>query len=205
MDLLVGTVTLRPYVFAFLALFLLAGVGGSRLAAHPRVRRMRLAGGLARGVLLHAHRHPVRALPLHGLTRGRELFIAERAVHGFAVLHVPRLRGVLPRAGRRWPAAAASRRSTAVRGRRAHDGARRRHRSRWRCAATAGSSGRIFYLRRARRSYFGVPLSNFAGWVIVGAGRRRRLSGRSRRGALGTPDSGRESRYTTPCSCSISP
>src|SRR5512145_229351 len=76
MDLLLGTVTLRPYVFAFLALFLLAGSAdlGWR-------RTLGFAGCLWPVAWLAEFSSTRTGVPFGlyhytGLTRGRELYIA---------------------------------------------------------------------------------------------------------------------------------
>src|SRR5262249_11740088 len=108
----------------------LPGRGGGRsgLAARPRVRRVRLAGSLARRILIHAYWNPLRALYVHA-THARPRAVPGRRAHdGLAVLHLPRLRLVLPGPRRaRRPGAVAAGNGGA--GRRAHDGARRRDRS----------------------------------------------------------------------------
>src|SRR5437660_575159 len=77
MDLLAGTVTLRPYVFAFLAVFIAAGVadlGWRRtLAFAASVWPVALVAELSStrtGV-------PFGSYQYTGLTRGRELFIGD--------------------------------------------------------------------------------------------------------------------------------
>ena len=117
-----------------------------------------------------------------GATRGSGAVHRQRAVLRLAVVPVPRLRVLLPRARgslgpRRSPAV------TLLAGR-PHDAARRRDRSRSRCGAIAGSSAGSSTTRR-RASTSACPLSNFAGWLIVGVGDGGRLSaltaaGRSR-------------------------
>src|SRR3989442_13963759 len=77
MDLLVGTVTLRPYVFAFLALFLVAG------AADLGWRRTLGFGSCAWPVTWLSELSSTRTgVPFGlyaytGLTRGRELYLAD--------------------------------------------------------------------------------------------------------------------------------
>ena len=142
-----------------------------------------------------------------GITRGRELFIAERPVLRLAVVHVPGLRRLwlarLAAAG-----AAAPRSAVAAGHRRAHDVARRRHRP----------------ARGARRSLVPRPdlllprrrlRTSACRWLeLRGLGDRRdrgrrrlaldRAAPRGRGAAVGSPASrgadGPGRRYTTPCS-----
>ena len=166
MDLLAGTLVLRPYVFAFVACFLAAG------CADLGWRRTLLFGGLVWPVAWLAEFSSTRTGVPFGLyrytgaTRGQELYVADvplmdslsftfLAYAGFALA-----RGVL---ARRRPSRARLALATgllmtaldvvidpaAVRG------------ERW-------FLGRVFYYPEGG-VYFGVPLSNFAGWVLVGA------------------------------------
>ena len=165
MDLLVGSLLLRPYVFLFLAAFLVAGV-----------RDLGLGRTLCFGVIVWPIAWlaefsstrigiPFGLYSYTGITRGQELYIAD--VPFFDALSFTFLayaafclaRGVL--AGRPRPAAATALLTgflmmmldvvidpAAVRG------------ERW-------FLGRIFYYAE-NGVYFGVPLSNFGGWWLVG-------------------------------------
>jgi len=166
MDLVVTTLTLRPYVFAFLALFLVAG------ATDLGWRRTLGFGGCVWPVALLSELSSTRTgFPFGlyhytGLTRGRELFIADvpfidslsfvfLAYAAFCLARMARAARPAPR----WAIAAVTGvlmmaldvviDPLAVRG------------DRW-------FLGRIFTYDTPG-VYFGVPLSNFAGWVIVGA------------------------------------
>jgi uncharacterized membrane protein len=166
MDLFVGTLTLRPYVFAFLALFLLAGSVdlGWR-------RTLGFAGCLWPVAWLAEFSSTRIGVPFGlyqytGLTRGRELYIANVPLMdslSFTFLAYASFclaRAVLAGRGtRRWVTAAMTGvfmmaldvviDPLAVRG------------DRW-------FLGHLFTYAEPG-IYFGVPLSNFAGWVIVGA------------------------------------
>jgi putative membrane protein len=165
MDLLIGSLSLRPYVFLFLAAFLFAGIRDLGL------RRTLLFGAILWPLAWVAEFASTRVgIPFGlyhytGLTRGQELFIADVPFFdslsftflAYAAFCLARL--VLMRWG-------ASRAATAVvagflmmmldvvidpvavRG------------ERW-------FLGHIFYYPTGG-PYFGVPLSNFAGWWIVG-------------------------------------
>ncbi len=163
-DLIVGTLWLRPYVFAFLAAFLIAGT------LDLGFRRTLLFTASVWPVALLAELSSTRTGFPFGLytytqsTRGQELFIADvpfmdplsftfLAYASFCLARVV-LRG---RGGR--PALALTSGvfmmlldlvidPTAVRG------------DRW-------FLGWIFYYPQGG-PYFDVPLSNFAGWVVVG-------------------------------------
>ena len=198
-----------------------------RLRVPRRLSRRRGGGlGLAPGGGVHglgraAWRSPpsgarpatgsLRALPLHRGDRGPGALPLQRALLRPPVLHVPRLRE--PRPGR-----AAARRERAARpGRRAPAPGRLAgllmmwldvvidplavRGDRW-------FLGRIFYYPEPGW-YFGVPLANFAGWVVVGAaiawgwtvlgprvGRRAARLG----GALARRTGARPSASTTSCS-----
>ena len=163
MDLLVGTLTLRPYVFAFLACFVAAGT---------------IDLGLRRTLLFAAWVWPLAWLAefasTHigvpfGLyhytasTRGQELYLANVPLMdslSFTFLAYAAFclaRGAIGRRGL-WPLALTGGilmmlldvviDPIAVRG------------DRW-------FLGRIFFYQE-EGLYFGVPLSNFAGWAIVG-------------------------------------
>src|SRR5205809_1017851 len=166
MDLLVGTFVLRPYVFGFLAAFLAAG------AVDLGLRRTLLfaawVGPLAWLAEFSSTRIGIPFGLYHytGSTRGQELFIADVPFMDFlsftflAYASFCLARAAL--AGRRMP--------------------------RWTHALVTGVLmtaldmvidplavrgdrwflGRIFYYPDGG-AYFGVPLSNFAGWTIVGA------------------------------------
>jgi putative membrane protein len=166
MDLLVGSLLLRPYVFLFLVAFLVAG------ARDLGLRRTLLFGAVVWPVAWTAEFSSTRVgIPFGlyhytGLTRGRELYIAD--VPFFDSLSFTFLaygafclaRRVL--AGRAVPSGATALVAgflmmmldvvidpAAVRG------------ERW-------FLGHLFYYPQGG-AYFGVPLSNFAGWWLVGA------------------------------------
>lgn len=165
MDLLVGTVTLRPYVFAFLAVFVVAGV------ADLGWRRTLGFSACVWPVALVAEFSSTRTgFPFGlyhytGLTRGRELFIADVPFIdalsfiflAYAAFCLARL-ALAGRAVARWVMALAAGvlmmaldvviDPLAVRG------------DRW-------FLGPLFAYDEPG-AYFGVPLSNFWGWVIVG-------------------------------------
>jgi uncharacterized membrane protein len=166
MDLLLGTFMLRPYVFAFLAVFIAAGVadlGWRRtLAFTASVWPVALVAELSStrtGI-------PFGFYEYTGLTRGRELFIADvpfidslsfvfLAYSAFCLARA----ALAARAVPRWVMATAAGvlmmaldvviDPLAVRG------------DRW-------FLGPLFFYPTPGH-YFGVPLVNFAGWVIVGA------------------------------------
>ena len=166
MDLLVGTVTLRPYVFAFLAAFLVAG------ARDLGLRRTLLFGGLTWPIAWAAELCSIQlGVPFGfytytGLTRGQELYVAgvpffsslSFAFLGYAAYCLAW--GVLARFRASVPVRAVLTGflmmmldvvidPAAVRG------------DRW-------FLGDLFSYP-AGGVYFGVPLSNFAGWWLVGA------------------------------------
>jgi uncharacterized membrane protein len=166
MDLLAGTLLLRPYVFAFLAAFLAAGT------ADLGWRRTLAFGGCLWPLAWLAEFSSIRiGIPFGlyhytGATRGQELYIADVPFMdslSFTFLAYAAFclaRGALGRG--RWPS--------------------------WRLPLAAGFLmmlldvvidplavrgdrwflGRIFYYPEGG-IYFGVPLSNFAGWWLVGA------------------------------------
>ncbi len=166
MDLVLGTLTLRPYVFAFLALFVAAG------SADLGWRRTTLFGVVVWPIAWLAEFSSTRTgFPFGlyhytGLTRDRELYVADvpfmdalsftflayasfclaRAV---LVRRAPRRGTLALTAGALMMALDVVIDPLAVRG------------DRW-------FLGRIFSYPEGG-AYFGVPLSNFAGWVIVGA------------------------------------
>ena len=166
MDLFVATVTLRPYVFAFLALFLLAGsadLGWRRTVAFAAclwpVAWLAEFSSTRIGI-------PFGLYHYTGLTRGRELYIANvpfmdslsftfLAYAAFCLARVA-LAGRRPRRGMTAVAAGLLMMALdvvidplAVRG------------DRW-------FLGHLFTYAEPG-IYFGVPLSNFVGWMIVGA------------------------------------
>lgn len=165
MDLLVGTVTLRPYVFAFLALFLLAG-----LADLGWRRTLGFAGCVWPMAWLSEFSCTRTGVPFGLyqytlLTRGRELYITDvplidplsfgfLAYASFCLARVALSARVAPRsviavvAGVLMMALDVVIDPLAVRG------------DRW-------FLGHLFTYAEPG-VYFGVPLSNFAGWVIVG-------------------------------------
>jgi uncharacterized membrane protein len=165
MDLVIGTFVLRPYVFGFVAAFLAAS------AADLGVRRTLLfaawVGPLAWLAEFSSTRIGIPFGLYHytGTTRGQELFIADVPLMdclsftflAYAAFCLARV----ALAGRRVPAPVMALVSgvlmmlldvvidpVAVRG------------DRW-------FLGRIFFYPDGG-VYFGVPLSNFAGWVVVG-------------------------------------
>jgi len=166
MDLLLGTVALRPYVFAFLAAFVAAGVvdlGWRRtLGFTACVWPVALAAELSStrtGFPFGLYRYTE-------LTRGQELFIADIPfIDSLSFVFLAYAAYCLARAA-----------------------LARRVVPRWAMALTAGVLmmvldividplavlgerwflGPLFaYVEPG--SYFGVPLSNFVGWVVVGA------------------------------------
>ena len=166
MQLLIGTFLLRPYVFGFLLAFLAAGVRDLGW------RRTLLFGGVVWPIAWLAEFSSTRIGVPFGLyhytetTRGQELFIANvpfmdslsftfLAYAAFALTRA----AFAGRVVSRWALALISGGlmmaldvvidPLAVRG------------DRW-------FLGRIFYYPDGG-AYFGVPLSNFLGWVIVGA------------------------------------
>jgi uncharacterized membrane protein len=166
MDLLVGTAMLRPYVFAFLIGFVVAAV--SDLGWRRTLGFTACVWPLTIAAELSSTRtgFPFGLYHYTGLTRGRELFIADVPFFdslsfvflAYAAFCLARLAF----AGRAVP--------------------------RWAMALTAGVLmmaldvvidplavlgdrwflGRVFFYDTPG-PYFGVPISNFMGWVIVGA------------------------------------
>src|SRR5712664_3357001 len=165
MDLVLGTLTLRPYVFAFLALFVVAG------SADLGLRRTTLFGVVVWPIAWLAEFSSTRTgFPFGlyhytGLTRDRELYVADvpfmdalsftfLAYASFCLARAALVRRA-PRRGTLALTAGALMMALdvvidplAVRG------------DRW-------FLGRIFYYPDGG-AYFGVPLSNYAGWTIVG-------------------------------------
>jgi uncharacterized membrane protein len=165
MDLLLGTLTLRPYVFGFLAAFLVAG------ARDLGWRRTLLFGGCVWPIAWLSEFSSTRiAVPFGlyhytGSTQGQELFLANVPLMdslsftflAYAAFSLARL-ALGPRAAA------------------------------WRLVLLGGVLmmlldvvidpiavrgdqwflGRIFYYPEGG-VYFGVPLSNFGGWMVVGA------------------------------------
>src|SRR5437879_10427691 len=166
MDLVAGTLTLRPYVFSFLTLFLVAG------AADLGWRRTLGFGGCVWPVALLSELSSTRTgfpfglYQYTGLTRGRELFIADVpfidslsfTFLAYAAFCLARTT-LADRSAPRWMTAVATGvlmmaldvviDPLAVLGERWFLG----------LMLVYGSPG----------VYFGVLLWNFAGWVIVGA------------------------------------
>src|SRR2546427_35499 len=165
MDLVVGTLTLRPYVFAFLAVFLLAA------ALDLGWRRTLGFGGCVWSVAWISEFSSTRTgVPFGhyqytGLTRGRELYVADIPfVDALSFIFLAYAAFCLARAALagREPAAWTLALTTgvlmmaldvvidplAVRG------------DRW-------FLGRLFAYTNPG-IYFGVPVSNFVGWVVVG-------------------------------------
>ena len=166
MELLVGTLLLRPYVFGFLVVFLLAA------AADLGARRTLLFAGWVWPLAWLAEASSTRTgIPFGlyhytGATRGQELYIADvplmdslsftfLAYASFCLARAALARSAPSRAltallaGVLMMALDVVIDPIAVRG------------DRW-------FLGRIFYYP-AGGVYFGVPLSNFVGWVVVGA------------------------------------
>jgi putative membrane protein len=175
MDLLLGTLLLRPYVFGFLAAFLAAG------AADIGWRRTLLFGGVVWPLAWLAEFSSTRAGVPFGLyhytgaTRGQELFLADvpfmdslsftflayaafclarlargaaGAARGGSDAEAPPSPGLAVLAGFLMMALDVVIDPLAVRG------------DRW-------FLGRIFYYPHGG-VYFGVPLSNFLGWWLMG-------------------------------------
>jgi uncharacterized membrane protein len=166
-ELLVSTVLLRPYVFVFLAAFLVAGT------VDIGARRTALFAACMWAVALLAELSSTRTGVPFGLyhytgeTRGRELFISNvpfmdslsfvfLAYASFCLARVvrvplsaPSAAGIATLSGLLMMLLDVVIDPAAVRG------------ERW-------FLGRIFYYPEGG-VYFGVPLSNFAGWVLVGA------------------------------------
>jgi len=164
MDLILGTLILRPYVFAFVACFLVAGVldlGWRRTLVFagwvwPLVWAAEFASTRV-GV-------PFGLYHYTGTTRGRELYVIDAPIIdslSFTFLAYAAFclaRGVLGNRARAWPLAATGGvlmmlldiviDPIAVLG------------DRW-------FLGRIFYYPDGG-AYFGVPLSNFVGWALIG-------------------------------------
>ena len=164
MDLLLGTLVLRPYVFAFVALFLIAG------ARDLGVRRTLLFAAWVWPLAWLAEFSSTRVGVPFGLyhytgsTRGTELFIADVPLMdslsftflAYAAFCLARM-ALGPRAGALALTVVGGVLMMlldvvvdpiAVRG------------DRW-------FLGRIFYYPEGG-AYFGVPLSNFVGWAVVG-------------------------------------
>jgi uncharacterized membrane protein len=166
MELLLGTVILRPYVFAFVGLFVAAA------ARDLGWRRMALFGAIVWPLAWLSEFSSTRTgIPFGfyvytGATHGRELYIADVPfMDALSFTFLAYASFCLARAALAGRAAAP-----------------------WAHALTTGVLmmaldvvvdplavlgdrwflGRIFYYP-AGGHYFGVPLSNFAGWVLVGA------------------------------------
>jgi putative membrane protein len=166
MDLLVGTLALRPYVFAFLIGFVVAAVVD--LGWRRTLRFTACVWPVAMLAELSSTRtgFPFGLYEYTGLTRGQELFIADVPfIDSLSFVFLAYAAFCLARialAGRGAP--------------------------RWVMALTAGALmmaldividplavrgdrwflGPLFAYTTAG-PYFGVPFSNFAGWVLVGA------------------------------------
>jgi putative membrane protein len=168
-DLLVGTILLRPYVFAFLAAFIAAG------SIDIGVRRTALFAACIWPVALVAELSSTRTGVPFGLyhytgqTRGRELFISDVPfMDSLSFVFLAYASFCLARAALGSPSPSATLRTMAL-------------------ASLSGVLmmlldmvidpaavlgdrwflGRIFYYPESG-IYFGVPLSNFAGWALVG-------------------------------------
>lgn len=165
LDLLVGTLLLRPYVFGFLAAFLAAGAAD--LGVRRTLRFWACVSPLVWMAEMASTRtgFPFGLYHYTGLTRGREIFVADVPLMdplSFAFLAYASFclaRGALR--GRRVPPAGLALATgvlmaildvvidpVAVLG------------DRW-------FLGRVFAYAE-QGVFFGVPLSNFAGWVLVG-------------------------------------
>ena len=166
MDLLVGTVALRPYVFAFLGVFIAAGVVD--LGWRRTLGFTACVWPVALVAELSSTRtgFPFGFYQYTGLTRGRELFIADVPfIDSLSFVFLAYAANCLARAA-----------------------LARRAAPRWAMAIAAGVlmmaldvvidplavRGERWFLGPLFAyglpgPYFGVPLSNFAGWVIVGA------------------------------------
>jgi putative membrane protein len=161
--LVAGSLVLRPYVFAFLAAYLVSAAG------EWGWRRAGAFTGLAAGLAFTAEAASTRiGVPFGlyhytGVTRGRELYLADVPVFdplSFAFLAYASLglaRWLRPTGGRLVLASGAGLLMTwldvvidplAVRG------------DRW-------FLGRVFYYPEPGW-YFGVPAANFAGWAVLG-------------------------------------
>ena len=186
MDLVLGTLILRPYVFAFVACFLVAGaldLGWRRTLVFaawvwPLVWAAEFASTRV-GV-------PFGFYHYTGATRGRELYVADAPLMdslSFTFLAYASFclaRGALGRRAGRWPLALAGGflmmlldvviDPIAVRG------------DQW-------FLGRIFYYVDGG-VYFGVPLSNFVGWVLVGTAVIGGYLALTRNGRGGRPEFG---------------
>jgi uncharacterized membrane protein len=165
MDLVLGTLLLRPYVFAFLVAFLAAGA--SDLGWRRTLAFAAWVWPLAWAAEFTSTRVGVPFGLYHytGTTRGRELYVADAPLIDalsftfLAYAAFSLARGALGRRAGLWPLALTGGvlmmlldvviDPIAVRG------------ERW-------FLGRIFYYPDGG-AYFGVPLSNFAGWMLVGA------------------------------------
>lgn len=162
-SLLAGTLALRPYVFAFLLAFLVAG--GRDLGARATVGFLVLGSTVAFAAEYASTRvgWPFGLYHYTGDTRGRELFVANVPVFdslsfpflAYAAFCVARWMrgpgrgaGVVALAGPLMMLLDVVIDPLAVRG------------DRW-------FLGRVFSYAEAG-VYFGVPLSNFAGWTLVG-------------------------------------
>ena len=164
MDLVLGTLVLRPYVFGFVACFLVAG------ALDLGWRRTLVFAGWVWPLVWAAEFASTRVgVPFGfyhytGTTRGRELYVVDAPLIDslsftfLAYAAFSLARGVLGNRAGAWPLAATGGvlmmlldvviDPIAVRG------------DRW-------FLGRIFYYVE-EGAYFGVPLVNFAGWALVG-------------------------------------
>jgi putative membrane protein len=184
LELLLGTLALRPYVFGFLAAFLVAGARdlGWR-------RTLRFAACVSPVAWLAETSSTRTGVPFGlyhytGGTRGRELFVGDVPIMdplSFSFLAYAAFclaRAVLRGRRVRAPGLALATGllmmlldvvidPVAVRG------------DRW-------FLGRIFFYAE-EGIYFGVPLSNFAGWVLVGAVGTGLYLGRSATAAAGEP------------------
>ena len=91
MRLLLGSLLLRPYVFIFLLIFLVAGVRDLGTRRTALFLAWVLAARIRRELRLHPDWDPLRALPLHGDHPRRGALHRGRPVLRFPVVHLPRL------------------------------------------------------------------------------------------------------------------
>ena len=176
-QLLWGTLVLRPYVFIFLSVYLWLATWHLGLGRTLIYLLCGYSSGLAVGILLHSHRFSLWGLYLYSGHPGPGTLGPGGAFHGLTVVCLPLLRqlqsGLAAAAG---PASG--------------QGGAERSRARKICRATVMLAAVLFVtldiiidplaLRGYRwflgqiygypepGIYFGIPLSNFAGWLLVG-------------------------------------
>jgi putative membrane protein len=166
MDLLVGTLALRPYVFAFLAAFLVAGVRD--LGARRTLLFAAWVWPVAWLAELSSTRTGVPFGLYHytGTTRGQELFVAnvplmDSLSFTFLAYAAFCLARVVLGGRAAGPAAVALLGGLLMMALDVVIDPLAVHGDRW-------FLGRIFYYPDGG-AYFGVPVSNFVGWLVVGA------------------------------------